>query len=579
MGSLRAHAGPPLDGNCVRKGNLIADAELLVGGASARTNAGSAAPAAQGEMGGGGGRLLSAAPLECASYYIEMGELQKAVEILERGRALLWSEMRGLRTPIDRLRAGEGDHATLLAEQFVAISEELERITTTTSAPAAAHASKMDSSLAHGCPEGPGSANDGDDDDYSHPDAFGQMMEKVRVLERARGEIVDQIRVLPGFEDFLTAVPFETLRTAAARGPVIVINHCSYRSDILIVLHDSTTPVLIPTAEDFYARTAGLKESLLVARTEGTLDSERYESSLRLVLEELYELVGRPVIEKLNELGIPEQSRVWWCPTSVFCSLPLHAAGPISRSSEDGVERYVSDVYVSSYTSSLSALIESRKAITDTDIPEERPSLLIVGQPDPSLPGVMQEIKAIRRLARQQPAGASSLIGAKATRASVMEHLPKHRMAHFACHGTLETARPFDTAFLLHGDERLTLLDILRVRSVAEFAFLSVCHAAEWTDERTPDEALHLTAAMQYCGFRSAVGTLWAMADTDGRELSEHFYGRMFGAAEEQGRREWGRPMSIGERSARALRYAVQRLREKEGITLERWVNFVHYGA
>ncbi|KAI9450791.1 hypothetical protein F5148DRAFT_986813, partial [Russula earlei] len=33
------------------------------------------------------------------------------------------------------------------------------------------------------------------------------------------------------------------------------------------------------------------------------------------------------------------------------------------------------------------------------------------------------------------------------------------------------------------------------------------------------DEALHLTAAMQYCGFRSVVGTMWGMADSDGPEL------------------------------------------------------------
>jgi CHAT domain-containing protein len=82
-------------------------------------------------------------------------------------------------------------------------------------------------------------------------------------------------------------------------------------------------------------------------------------------------------------------------------------------------------------------------------------------------------------------------------------------MAHFACHGKLEPERPFDTALLFRKNERLTLLDIVRSRlSTAEFAFLSGCHAAEWTDEHTPEEALHLTAAMQYCGFRSAVGTM-----------------------------------------------------------------------
>jgi CHAT domain-containing protein len=61
-------------------------------------------------------------------------------------------------------------------------------------------------------------------------------------------------------------------------------------------------------------------------------------------------------------------------------------------------------------------------------------------------------------------------------------------------------------------------------------------------DALTPDEALQLTVAMQYCGFRSVGGTLWAIADADGRDLSEHFYGHVFAAV---------RHINIGDRSAR----------------------------
>ena len=75
---------------------------------------------------------LMAVPLQCASYHIEMGFLEKAVESLERGRALLWSEMRGLRMPMDQLR--ESDNATL-AERYVAISQESEDTTTFGEAP------------------------------------------------------------------------------------------------------------------------------------------------------------------------------------------------------------------------------------------------------------------------------------------------------------------------------------------------------------------------------------------------------------------------------------------------------------
>ena len=105
----------------------------------------------------------------------------------------------------------------------------------------------------------------------------------------------------------------------------------------------------------------------------------------------------------------------------------------------------------------------------------------------------------------------------------------------------------------------------------AEFAFLSCCHAAEITEDSVADEALHLTAAMQYCGFRSVVGTMWEMADVDGRDLAKTFYKTLFSDKDTDA--------AYYERSAEALRDGTQKLREKRGITLERWVNFVHYGA
>ena len=107
------------------------------------------------------------------------------------------------------------------------------------------------------------------------------------------------------------------------------------------------------------------------------------------------------------------------------------------------------------------------------------------------------------------------------------------QFAHFACHDVLDTGKPFEASFKLHGGSRLTLLDMVRSRLPdAEFAFLSCCHTAEITEESIADEGLHLTAAMQYCGFRSVVGTMWEMADTDGRDLAKSFYMSLFSSEE-----------------------------------------------
>src|SRR5713101_7197095 len=105
---------------------------------------------------------------------------------------------------------------------------------------------------------------------------------------------------------------------------------------------------------------------------------------------------GRPVIKRLNELNVPEQSRVWWCPTSVFCSLPLHAMGPIP--SEVGRPRYFLDLYIPSYIPSLSALIESRKPRSQAI---GKPSILLVVQPDEEMLEALKEMKAVRAVNTQ----------------------------------------------------------------------------------------------------------------------------------------------------------------------------------
>lgn len=61
------------------------------------------------------------------------------------------------------------------------------------------------------------------------------------------------------------------------------------------------------------------------------------------------------------------------------------------------------------------------------------------------------------------------------------------------------------------------------------------------------------------------------MADVDGEDLAKSFYKSMFAG------KDTGVPYY--ERSAEALRDATQKLRGKRGMSLERWVNYVHYGA
>jgi CHAT domain-containing protein len=480
--------------------------------------------------------------LDYASYQVEQHQIEEAIEILERGRALLWSEMRHLRASVDQLLEVDPD----LAHKFTAINRDLEELTK--SVPPS-HKLSMD---------------DAAPDGLRAVDPFGRLLLKQRGLLEERAKLISQIQNLPGFESFLASPSFDALRSAASSGPVVIINHSSWRSDILILFHDKS-PSLITTPNDFYDRAGALKDKLLESRRKYGLDSSDYEKTLANVLGELYKLVGKPVIDRLRQLQIPEQSRIWWYPTSVFCSLPLHAMGPIP--SDDGEMRYFLDLYICSYTPTLSGLIQSRHR--DSSVrSSDRPSLLLIAQPN-SLPTVEGEIQVIQALETK----VTSLISEAATPATAIDGFNHHGFVHFSCHGELEAGKPFEAGFKLHGGERLTLLDIVRAHIPdAEFAFLSACHTAEMTEGSNEDVGLHLAAAVQYCGFRSVVGTMWAMVDEDGCDLAKHFYKVLFSNS----RRDQGLPYH--ERSAKALQSAVKRLRRRR-ITLERWVNFVHYGA
>ncbi|KAH9971893.1 CHAT domain-containing protein [Russula compacta] len=476
-------------------------------------------------------------PLDYASYLVQIGQLKQAIETLERGRGLLWSEMRGLRASIDQLRAVN----LPLAEKFAAVNQDLEAVT-------------ISGSPGVWMEDGPAGGREG-------MDPVSRLVMKQRKLVEERDRLSSQIRAQPGFNTFLIPPSFDTLRSAAARGPVILINHSKWRSDIIILLHDSP-PSLIPTSDDFYDHAKRLHDKLLAARNIG-LDSREYEDALCYTLEQLYDLVGHPVIERLRELNVPEQSRVWWCPTSIFSSLPLHAMGPIP--SNGPTKLYFSDIYIPSYTPTLSALIESRKPSTQA---LDTPSMLLVVQPDAQMPSSLQEMRVVRTACPL----VETLLRKKATAISTLERLKHHRFAHISCHGILETGKPFDAFFKLYEDTRLTLLDIVRSRlPTAEFAFLSACHTAEITEESIANEGLHLAAAVQYSGFRSVVGTMWAMADIDGPVLTESFYQSVFSD-------KW-QGVPYYERTAEALRDAVRNLRRRRKMTLERWVNYVHYGA
>ncbi|KAF7975368.1 hypothetical protein HWV62_9695 [Athelia sp. TMB] len=497
--------------------------------------------------------LCPALAMSAAAHAIEQSWPEKAVEMLEQGRALLWSSMRGYRQPVEAVRRVNA----ALADQFIAASEQLGILATFSQ-------SKSHQLL--------------DRDSNESIKVSEARWARQRQLSLERDEIVQQIRQLDGFEHFLQAVPFNVLQSAAREGPVIVVNVAPQRSDAIII-HRHGAPIVVPLAVDGQNRKKAYAIFLVLAKLLFHQRAKAGFSNLlkKVILKKLEELLVSPVLKKLNALGVPEQSRIWWCPTSALCALPIHAAGDLPNT------------YISSYTPTLSALIAARTfddqhPSTTLNGCKSKPSLLAVihpghppktqDEPDGRLKMVFAECNVIEKAGGVNQV--LSVVKANATRQAVLDQLPNHPWTHFACHGRLDTSKPFRSAFELE-DDPLSLADLVQARLPnADFAFLAACDSAtSGGSSDTPDESLHLAAAVQFCGVRSVVGTLWPMVDEDGPRVAQVFYRHMF--------RE-----NDSRKSAEALHKVIKAMRgntgpwarcKGEGEGLQRWANYIHIGA
>ncbi|KAG1722048.1 CHAT domain-containing protein [Suillus lakei] len=450
--------------------------------------------------------------VDAASCALRSGDVCHAVELLEQGRTLIWTQMARVRTPLDSLQ-NHGDHAAALMKKFRGLSSLLDK----------SPASNL---------EGTAKLN------------VEAEETRYRRLVEEWNTAVEEVRMVKGFSRFLLPPLFSALQDAARDGPIIVLVASKSSCNAIIIPHKQPpTSIQLPTNLE--------KLQTLVAKLQCA------------TLMELWDDVVRPVVENLG--GFAQRgSRIWWCPTSVFHSLPLHAAGEYSR--EQG--QFLSQLYISSYTPSLTALIKTRKSL-DRSLPVP---FAAIGQNLPDgyshpLKAVEGELDLVQSLIPPFPTVSFTKITSDdATKSRALRALRDNTWFHLACHGIQDLEEPFKSAFLMR-DQPLSLVDITEMDlSRHEFVFLSACETAVG-DPSTPDEVIHLAAGLQFAGVQSVVGTLWEVDDGTVGRLVKAFYKNLCGDGKMNSKR-----------AARALHRAVQSLASDKDISLEQRIVFIHIG-
>lgn len=470
--------------------------------------------------------------VDAASCALRCGLVTLAVEMLEHGRGLLWTYLACFQTPLDELQSA-GEHGRQLASEFLRLSSLLED---------AACGAVTEEGLQH-----------------------------YRRLLREWDTLVDQIRLVNGFGDFLLAPSFSKLKEAAKNGPVIITNASKYSCDAVIV-HYEHDPIHIPLTDintsDILQLSSQFRDFAANPSIWG--GGRSTEKHVTQLLRQIWDAVVLPVVKRLeSSLHLLKGSRIWWCPTGRFNNIPLHAAGPFCKG-----EKGLLNHYISSYTPTLSALLRCRKPrhiFNDKTLPR----VFAIGQAAPAggfvkLETVDEELDSLQSiLAPAIPM--TQMTGESATRSESLRAIHSSPWVHLACHGRQDVTRPLKSCFAM-SDGPLTLLDIVRAPSdsvqCSEFAFLSACHTAIG-DHKAPDEVVHLAAAMQFAGFRGVVGTMWAVDDAVVVNMVSKFYEALLEKS----------PEGLDfEHAAIALNTAAKRV-DKSIVPLEQRIVFIHIGA
>ncbi|KAJ7182263.1 CHAT domain-containing protein [Mycena crocata] len=467
---------------------------------------------------------------DAAAAAIASGQPERALEWLEQGRSIIWGQFLNLRSPIDMLT----DKHPALATRLLSLSAQLDGSGTRTTQ------SHLDM------------------DSFVSQEALPAIANRAHQAAHEREELLKIIHGLEGFSQFLLPKKFSQLSEAAQNGPVVVLNVSTERCDALIIMSGLGDEVMHISLPDFTPADAkGLTIALsslvgrglrLYGRRERGLNRE---NQFEQTLSKLWLGVVRPV---LHGMAITT-------PTANLSRL---------YGKDDVLGSKLSDFIISSYTPSLTALIESLRAPSKS---QKALKLLAVAQPaalrQSLIPGTQQELNHIQRIA-QGKVPILRLEENTATLERVQRGMRDSRWVHFACHGVQDVFHPTNSALLLARGSRLTLSSIIELALPhADLAFLSACQTATG-DKQLEEESVHLAAGMLLAGYRGVIATMWTIMDNDAPEVASDVYEHLFKASPPD-----------PSKAAEALHLAIQKLRHAshENKSFFHWVPFIHIGA
>ncbi|EPT05715.1 hypothetical protein FOMPIDRAFT_1111424 [Fomitopsis schrenkii] len=512
------------------------------------------------------------AAVMAASHALALHDISTAIQLLEQGRAVFWQQATRLRTP--------------LLDSQLPQSKQNEI-----------------NQLLHSLDNQPSFLNPQDRRSVEQDDTkrWRQTQRLEELLKEAREQFEAEAE-----EHSLLPPKFPTLIQAARKGPIVLLLSTAVFSGAVIIKQGGASVVHIPEANPSWLVNWVVSwyqwvESARVARA-AHLVGQNIPHNQHELLAELWHKVAFPVIQALGFLQVCFWSCYWkdcmaynifsgkserqimvvsgitLCPTGIFSHIPIHAAGVYPNGP------CCSDYFISSYTSTLTALLKSRDSFQQP-LPTHTAKVVLAAVPTAAnssaatIHGTTQEINAIKHLlCGAQPSllqdSSRVVVLHDAQSAALKEQLRDASILHLASHGIQMQGDPLQSGFLM-ADKMLTMKELMEDMELslpnAFLAILSACQTATGDVEQA-DQAVHLAATMQFLGFKSVVATMWNMADSVGTDIAKTLYQHLY--------RDPSKPLDP-DLVAIALDDAVKRLCTSttgEEVLPSTWAPFIHIG-
>ncbi len=477
-----------------------------------------------------------------AAVAVAAGQAGRAVELLEQTRGVLVADSLDARSSdLSRLRG----QSPALADEFDRLRVRIDTL-------------------------------DDPDPVLERADTPGRGLSSPRARQDAYAawdDLITRIREISGFESFLRPPGIRQLAAQVGADPVVFVYTSQVRCDALILTDDPGSPVrVVPLAElaeeDAYRQAIRLLTAQRAAADPDNDPADRIAAQAEIldVLTWIWDTIAGPVLAALGRTATPDDQawpRVWWCPVGILAYLPLHAAGHYHDSADRPHPRTVLDLVISSYITTVRGLAYARRQHADSG------QALIVAVPDAPgaspLPGAAAEAGALAELIP----GAHVL--PHPTCSTVLDALPRHPAAHFACHGYADWANPAASQLILydHDTTPLTVADISARHLTGALAYLSACETAV-TSLALANEAVHITGAFHLAGYQHVIGTLWPINDATARDLACDIYSHLT---------HDGTTLPDTGRAPHALHHATRRLRDRYPRTPSLWAGHTHTGT